>query len=51
MIREDEGSHTAFNDEVVPGFSDEESPITQASSKGSTKGRKRTPPMPEELCK
>ena len=51
VIREDEGSHTAFNDEVVPGFSDEESPITQASSKGSTKGRKGTPPMPEELMK
>ena len=38
VIREDDGSHTTFNDEVVPGFSDEKSPISQASSKGSTRG-------------
>ena len=51
-ISEDNRSHTAINDmEVVPWFSDVETSIKQASTKGSTRGRKGTPPLPEDLMK
>ena len=52
VISEDDGSHTAINDmEVVPWISDVETSIKQASTKGSTRGRKGTPPLPENLMK